>query len=168
MLLPSHRFKAELLIQMDGLLEGEEENEKIVMVLAATNHPWDIDDAFRRRFEKRIHIGLPSLEARKNLLDLNLKDVSVDDTVDFDEIAKMLDNYSGADIMSFCRDAALMSMRKVIQDKSPAEIKMLSKNDLEKPVTMDDFSEALGRTCCTVKPEDAAKHEQWIKQYGSH
>ena len=43
--------------------------------------------------------------------------------------------------MSFCRDAALMSMRKVIKDKSPEEIKLLSKNDLEKPVTMDDFNE---------------------------
>ena len=43
--------------------------------------------------------------------------------------------------MSFCRDAALMSMRKVIKDKSPEEIKLLSKNDLEKPVTMDDFTE---------------------------
>ena len=43
--------------------------------------------------------------------------------------------------MSFCRDAALMSMRKVIKDKSPEEIKLLSKNDLEKPVTMDDFND---------------------------
>ena len=48
---------------------------------------------------------------------------------------------SGADIMSFCRDAALMSMRKVIKDKSPEEIKLLSKDDLEKPVTMDDFND---------------------------
>ena len=114
------------------------------------------------------NIGLPSLQARKNLLDLNLASVSVDDSVDLEEIAKMLDAYSGADIMSYCRDAALMSMRKVIKDKSPEEIKLLSKNDLEKPVTMEDFNEALERTCRTVKPEDAAKHEQWIKQYGSH
>ncbi len=51
------------LLQMDGLLASsndEEDNQgKTVMVLAATNHPWDIDDAFRRRFEKRILIGLP-------------------------------------------------------------------------------------------------------------
>ena len=92
----------------------------------------------------------------------------MDETVDLEEIAKKLNSYSGADIMAFCRDAALMSMRKVIQDKSPEEIKMLSKDDLEKPVTMEDFNEALERTCCTVNPKEAAMHEDWIKQYGSH
>ena len=154
---------------MDGLLEnGEDNSEKVVMVLAATNHPWDIDDAFRRRFEKRIHIGLPELEARKGLLELNLKTVALDEKVDLVEIAKLLDAYSGADITSFCRDAALMSMRKVIKDKSPSEIKMLSKDDLEKPVTMEDFKEALERSCKTVKLEDARKHEAWIKQHGSY
>ena len=61
------------------------------MVLAATNHPWDIDDAFRRRFEKRIHIGLPGIKARKGLLELNLKDISIDDTVDLQNIAELLD-----------------------------------------------------------------------------
>lgn len=55
----SRRFKAELLIQMDGLNITSHDN-KIIMVLAATNHPWDIDEAFRRRFEKRIYISLPN------------------------------------------------------------------------------------------------------------
>lgn len=55
----SRRFKAELLIQMDGL-NVNTNDDKIIMVLAATNHPWDIDEAFRRRFEKRIYISLPN------------------------------------------------------------------------------------------------------------
>lgn len=55
----SRRFKAELLIQMDGLNATLHDN-KVIMVLAATNHPWDIDEAFRRRFEKRIYIPLPN------------------------------------------------------------------------------------------------------------
>lgn len=57
----SRRFKAELLIQMDGL-DASMQDDKIIMVLAATNHPWTIDEAFRRRFEKRIYIGLPDCE----------------------------------------------------------------------------------------------------------
>ena len=113
------------------------------------------------------YLGLPNLESRTNLLQLNLKDVVISKDVKMEDIAQMLEDYSGADITSFCRDAALMSMRKVIKDKSPSEIKMLSKDDLEKPVTMEDFKAALERSCRTVKPEDAVKHQEWIKAYGS-
>ncbi len=49
-----------------------------MMVLAATNHPWDIDEAFRRRFEKRIYIRLPDEESRRSLLRINMQDISLD------------------------------------------------------------------------------------------
>ena len=52
--------------------------EKVVMVLAATNHPWDIDEAFRRRFEKRVYIRLPDEESRRNLLRINMEDIQLD------------------------------------------------------------------------------------------
>ena len=50
---------------------------KVVMVLAATNFPWDIDEALRRRLEKRIYIPLPTLEGREALLKINLRYVYV-------------------------------------------------------------------------------------------
>lgn len=97
----SRRVKSELLVQMDGV--GSEENNKVVMVLAATNFPWDIDEALRRRLEKRIYIPLPSDEGREALLKINLREVKVDDSVDLSDIAKRLDGYSGADITNVCR-----------------------------------------------------------------
>ena len=73
---------------MDGMSSISDEPGKIVMVLAATNFPWDIDEALRRRLEKRIYIPLPSEEGREALLKINLKEVKVDEGVDMSLIAK--------------------------------------------------------------------------------
>jgi katanin p60 ATPase-containing subunit A1 len=97
----SRRFKAELLIQMDGLNSSNE--EKIIMVLAATNHPWHIDEGFRRRFEKRVYIGLPNDETRSALLKLCLKGVSMADNLDTNVIADKLKGFTGSDIANVCR-----------------------------------------------------------------
>lgn len=56
------------------------------MVLAATNHPWDLDEALRRRLEKRIIIPLPSEEGRKQLFEINLRDITMDDNIDWDKL----------------------------------------------------------------------------------
>ena len=166
----SRRFKSELLIQMDGLATStsKADTDKVVMVLAATNHPWDIDDAFRRRFEKRVYIKLPDKEGRRSLLDLNLKDIDLNTEIDLDTVADRLDSYSGADITSLCRDAAMMSMRRMIKGKSPEEIKEMKREDLEKPVTLEDFDDAIVRCQRSVGNMDLSKYERWIKEYGSY
>ncbi|MHA1754876.1 MAG: AAA family ATPase, partial [Candidatus Odinarchaeia archaeon] len=58
------RLKTQLLIEMDGIKESD---GKGVVILGATNRPWDLDPAFRRRFEKRIYIPLPDREARTEI-----------------------------------------------------------------------------------------------------
>ncbi|RXG54791.1 Katanin p60 ATPase-containing subunit A-like 2 [Armadillidium vulgare] len=116
---------------------------KVVMVLAATNFPWDIDDALRRRLEKRIYIPLPNKEGCEALLRINLKEVKVDEYVDVTKIAAMLDGYSGADITNVCRDASMMAMRRKITGLTPDEIRALPKEELDLPVTQQDFQEAV-------------------------
>ncbi|CAL1400201.1 unnamed protein product [Linum trigynum] len=76
----SRRVKSELLVQVDGVSNSatnEDGTRKLVMVLAATNFPWDIDEALRRRLEKRIYIPLPNFESRRELIKINLKTVEV-------------------------------------------------------------------------------------------
>lgn len=99
----SRRVKSELLVQMDGVTPNSEEPGKVVMVLAATNFPWDIDEALRRRLEKRIYIPLPTLEGRESLLKINLREVKLAADVNLTKIAMKLDGYSGADITNVCR-----------------------------------------------------------------
>ncbi|XP_048339035.1 katanin p60 ATPase-containing subunit A-like 1 [Sphaerodactylus townsendi] len=79
----------------------------MVMVLAATNFPWDIDEALRRRLEKRIYIPLPTAKGRAELLKINLREVDLDPDINLEEIAEKIEGYSGADITNVCRDASL-------------------------------------------------------------
>jgi len=86
--------------------------DKQVFVLAATNRPWDIDEALRRRLEKRIYIPLPTAEGRRKMFEINLKEIKCDEKIDWNKIVKITKDYSGADISIVCREAAYMPMRK--------------------------------------------------------
>ncbi|XP_019895164.1 katanin p60 ATPase-containing subunit A1 isoform X2 [Musca domestica] len=162
----SRRFKAELLIQMDGLNVTMQE-DKIIMVLAATNHPWDIDEAFRRRFEKRIYISLPNEDTRSALLKLCLKDVNLSPTLDTNTIADQMKGYSGFDISNVCRDAAMMPMRRQIFGRTPDEIRQIRREDVDLPITLQDFQDAMQRTKKTVSIDDVNRFEKWMEEYGS-
>ena len=162
----SRRVKSELLIQMDGISSSEDPT-KVVMVLAATNFPWDIDEALRRRLEKRIYIPLPTQEGRQALLSINLRDVEQSPDIDIPTIAELLDGYSGADITNVCRDACMMAMRRKIAGLTPDQIRSLSKDELDLPVTPGDFFEAIRKINKSVSAEDLKKYEKWMTEFGS-
>lgn len=162
----SRRVKSELLIQMDGITNNEEPT-KVVMVLAATNFPWDIDEALRRRLEKRIYIPLPRQIGREALLGISLRDVEKSPDLDLEKVAKSLEGYSGSDITNVCRDACMMAMRRRIAGLTAIEIKSLSKDELELPVTMEDFAAASKRVNKSVSPEDLRRYEKWMQEFGS-
>nr|NP_001163522.1 katanin p60-like 1, isoform D [Drosophila melanogaster]NP_001163526.1 katanin p60-like 1, isoform H [Drosophila melanogaster]ACZ94821.1 katanin p60-like 1, isoform D [Drosophila melanogaster]ACZ94825.1 katanin p60-like 1, isoform H [Drosophila melanogaster] len=162
----SRRFKAELLIQMDGLNASMQE-EKVIMVLAATNHPWDIDEAFRRRFEKRIYIPLPNEGTRSALLKLCLKDVCLSPSLNTGIIGDELQGYSGSDISNVCRDASMMAMRRLISGRTPDQIKQIRREEVDQPITLQDFQDARLRTKKSVSADDVARFEKWMEEYGS-
>ncbi|KAJ8315013.1 hypothetical protein KUTeg_007163 [Tegillarca granosa] len=166
----SRRVKSELLIQMDGVssvVEEESGESKIVMVLAATNFPWDLDEALRRRLEKRIYIPLPTAVGREQLLKINLKEVTLAKDVDLKAVAEKLEGYSGADITNVCRDAAMMSFRRRISGLSPEQIRAIPKEELELPPTNEDFEETLKKVNKTVSQSDLEKYEKWMAEFGS-
>merc|ERR1711879_1067816 len=154
----SRRVKAELLVQMDGVTSAAPSDDsadpdaqpaapKQVMVLAATNRPWDLDEALRRRLEKRIYIPLPGPEGRNQLFEINLEDVKRANDVNLKELVRRSEGYSGADVTSVCREAAMMGLRRRMQKArqeglSIAKMQVL-KDEVDVPVTQTDFLEAL-------------------------
>lgn len=181
----SRRVKSELLVQMDGV--DSEEATKVVMVLAATNFPWvchlyhfysrtinnwfflaqDIDEALRRRLEKRIYIPLPNDEGREALLKINLREVKLDSNVDLKSISRKLQGYSGADITNVCRDASMMSMRRKIAGLKPEQIRQLATEEVDLPVSTHDFTEAISKCNKSVSKHDLEKYEKWMREFGS-
>ncbi|KRX56124.1 Katanin p60 ATPase-containing subunit A1 [Trichinella sp. T9] len=163
----SRRVKSELLIQMDGVISSNPNSAAGVLVLAATNFPWDLDEALRRRLEKRVFIPLPDASCRLEMLKLNLRDLKLADDLDLAEIAEKLEGYSGADLTNVCRDAAMMSMRQRIAGLEMDEIARLHAEDLDLPITRQDFVEALARSSKSVSQQDLDKYEKWMKEFGS-
>eukprot|EP01027_Heterolobosea_sp_BB2_P014886 GEZU01021352.1.p1 GENE.GEZU01021352.1~~GEZU01021352.1.p1 ORF type:complete len:207 (+),score=50.63 GEZU01021352.1:577-1197(+) len=165
----SRRVKTELLVQMDGIHNDapsdDGENSKVVMVLGATNHPWDLDEALRRRVEKRIYIPLPDLACRLELFKINLRDVRLADDLDLSQLAEMTDGYSGADITNVCRDACMAPMRKLIQGKSAEEIKNIPKEELNIPITLEDFQDSLRKVQKSVGNVD--RFAEWSQEFAA-
>lgn len=106
----ARRVKTEFLVQMNGV--GKDMDG--VLVLAATNIPWALDPAIRRRFEKRIYISLPDAGARAKMFHINLGDTATTLVKeDLKDLAARTEGYSGSDIAVVVREAIMEPVRMV-------------------------------------------------------
>lgn len=67
----------------------------------------------------------------------------------------------------FHSDAAMMAMRRKITGRSPSEIKQIRREEVDLPVTEEDFNDAMARTRKSVSQNDIVKFEKWMEEYGS-
>jgi len=178
----SRKVKAELLVQMDGVgsassssannEQTDDEARKIVTVLGATNRPWDLDEALRRRFEKRVYIPLPNPKGREELIKINLKGVPTSDDIDIKYLVDYSDGYSGADIANVCREAALMQMRRKLEGNSMDIMELINNpnfhQELNVPITMNDFKQALKNISKSVSSIDLESYVKWTAEFKSN
>ncbi|ETN18331.1 hypothetical protein PPTG_03969 [Phytophthora nicotianae INRA-310] len=149
-----------------------------VMVLAATNLPWELDEAMRRRLTKRVYIPLPESEGRLQLFKLNLEKVDVASDVNFDKLVAATEGYSGDDICGLCDTAKMMPVkrlytpevlkelqRKQREGASDEELQAHEKNALE--VTWSDFQTALENVSKSVGKEQLERFVKWEEEFGS-
>lgn len=138
------------------------------MVLAATNRPFDLDEALRRRLEKRVYIPLPNEKGLKQLFEINLKGMQIADDVNFDELIKTTKGYSGADVANVCRDAAMMPLRKMLAEgkMSITEIAQAKPEEMDVPISFEDFQNAIKNIQKSVSNDLLKEYQDWMDEFG--
>uniref|UniRef100_A0ACD5VPE4 Uncharacterized protein n=1 Tax=Avena sativa TaxID=4498 RepID=A0ACD5VPE4_AVESA len=176
------KIKNEFMTHWDGLLSRPDQK---ILVLAATNRPFDLDEAIIRRFERRIMVGLPSAQNREMIMRNLLSKEKVDEGLDFKEIATMTEGYSGSDLKNLCTTAAYRPVRELIQKETkkelekkkleqggtpldPSKMKEKDKEIVLRPLNMKDLKEAKNQVAASFAAEGSIMGElkQWNDLYG--
>ncbi|KAF9118280.1 hypothetical protein BGW39_001329 [Mortierella sp. 14UC] len=156
----SRRIKTEFLVQFDGVGVGGEEDR--ILIVGATNRPQEIDEAARRRFQKRLYIPLPEYEGRLGLMNKLLESQPHELNDDqIKDICERTAGYSGSDMTGLCREAALGPVRAIQGD-----ILEIALEDL-RPINHGDFLEALSQVRASVSDRDLDLYKEWDQEYGS-
>ncbi|KAI4347933.1 hypothetical protein L6164_008706 [Bauhinia variegata] len=184
----SRRIKTELLVQMQGV--GKEDQK--VLILAATNTPYALDKAIRRRFDKRIYIPLPDLKARQHMFKVHLGDTPHNLTEkDFEELAYKTDGFSGSDISVCVNEVLFEPVRKTWDAKffretsngmwipcepneegavnislQELDAQGLALKILPPAITRADFDKILAKQKPTVSKADLEVHERFTQEFG--
>lgn len=156
------------LTELDGF--KTKKLDKPVIVMAATNKPWMLDEAILSRFEKRIYIPLPDREARREIFRLNIEGKGLRlEGITLDELADMTEDYSGRDIANACREATMMMLRRANPDIYKRLEAVGSLEELQRhryrvePIRREEILEALKRVKPPISREELKRYEEWAK-----
>ena len=157
------RSRNQFLTEMDGInVKGKEVR---VYVIGATNKPWSLDHPFLRRFQKRIYVPLPNMDARINLFELYTDPLKKDAKISSRILARQFDGYSASDIRDVCQSAQL----KIVNDlfSSPDYHEPTENESPQQPrnLVMDDFKQIKERRKPSVSADMINAFHKWSEQY---
>ncbi|KAM1534383.1 hypothetical protein ACFX10_008175 [Malus domestica] len=168
------KMKNEFMVNWDGLRTKDKER---VLVLAATNRPFDLDEAVIRRLPRRLMVNLPDAQNREKILRVVLAKEDLETDVDLEAVANMTDGYSGSDLKNLCVAAAHLPIREILEKEKKERSLALAENrpvpelycstDI-RPLKMEDFKHAHDQVCASVSSESTNMSEllQWNDLYG--
>jgi transitional endoplasmic reticulum ATPase len=144
------RVVAQLLALMDGLTDRGN-----VMVLGATNRPDSIDPALRRpgRFDREFEISVPNDDGRLEILFIHTRGMPLADDIELKDLASELHGYTGADIKSLCREAAMKSIRRYLPEIDLESEKIPSEILQSMQIKLIDFYDAMHEVVPTAMRE---------------
>jgi len=147
----------EFLQQIDGFSSDSSK----LLLLGATNRPWDIDSAAMRsgRFSEKIYVPLPDAKARRFLFEKYLKDLPLSADCNINQFVEMSEGLSGADINEVCDSAKIEPLKASIISRE-------KNNDMSlKEITFKDFQKAFSKVRSSVTPEELRKLDDFAKAY---
>ncbi|KAI7751901.1 hypothetical protein M8C21_002628 [Ambrosia artemisiifolia] len=168
------KMKNEFMVNWDGLRTKDRER---VLVLGATNRPFDLDEAVIRRLPRRLMVNLPDASNREKILRVILAKEELGLDIDLEAVANMTDGYSGSDLKNLCVAAAHFPIREILDKEKKEKAMALAENrplpslhssaDV-RPLSFDDFKNAHEQVCASVSTESANMNEllQWNELYG--
>lgn len=156
----SRRMKTEFLTAFDGLSAQQDER---ILVLGATNLPWELDGAALRRLTKRVYVALPDSETRIDILKKTMKkQKNVLTQSDFSKISSATEGYSGSDLSALASDAS----QKPIRELSIEKFRSIPADQL-RGVELNDFYHSLQSITKSVSSANLSRFTEWNKEYGT-
>ncbi|MEM3131756.1 MAG: ATP-binding protein, partial [Sulfolobales archaeon] len=150
------RVRNQFLKEMDGL-DSKIDPKQLVFVVAATNKPWRLDEAFIRRFQKRIYVPLPPKEARLAMLKMYSKSLKLDPSVDLERLSEILDGYTSSDIVEIVAAAHMRTVRELFDG--------VGGKGEPRSIRMEDFAEVVKHRKPSVNREMIKVYEMWYEKY---
>ena len=157
------RSRNQFLTEMDGINSKGKDTK--LYVIGATNKPWSLDHPFLRRFQKRIYVSLPSVEAREKLFFLYTNPLKLDSKVRLHTLASIFDGYSASDIKDICQAVQLKVVNEMFQSsqyKEPIDGESPSK---PADIGMKDFRETMTRRKPSVSMDMIRAYYKWSEQF---
>jgi len=144
------RVVAQLLALMDGLTDRGN-----VIVLGATNRPDSVDPALRRpgRFDREMEISVPNADGRLEVMEIHTRGMPIAKDVNLKELSSDLNGYTGADMKSLCREAAMRSIRRYLPEIDLETEKIPTKILQSMEVKLIDFYDAMREVVPTAMRE---------------
>ncbi len=157
------RSRNQFLTELDGI-NGKGKDIRLY-VIGATNKPWSLDLPFLRRFQKRIYVSLPTLEAREKLFVLYTNKLKLDDRVRSHTLASIFDGYSASDIKDICQAVQLKVVNEMFSLTDYKEPIEGEKSSQPRNISMKDFRESLTRRKPSVSMDMIKAYYKWSEQY---
>ena len=152
------RTRNQFLKEMDSVVDKSRSLH--VYIVGATNKPWVLDEPFIRRFQKRVFVPLPNWQARLEMFKILSKNLKLASDVDFEELARFSDGYSGSDIRDIFQSAQLKVVRDFFEMGDPTD-----KQSSARQITMQDFRTILGERRPSVSQEMLKYYDRWFETF---